>query len=53
VGVFNLPDLTGPLGNGIRGQALVACISAAVTAFFTVAFLVHYFKTRTLIRFAI
>jgi undecaprenyl-diphosphatase len=52
-GIFKLPDLLGHLGNGIRGQALVACASAAVTAFFTVGFLVRYFKTRTLIPFAI
>jgi undecaprenyl-diphosphatase len=52
-GIFKLPDLLGHLGNGIRGQALVACISAAVTAVFTVGFLVRYFKTRTLIPFAI
>jgi undecaprenyl-diphosphatase len=52
-GIFKISDLTGPLGNGIRGQALVACAAAAVTAVFTVAFLVRYFRTRTLIPFAI
>lgn len=52
-GLFKLPDLLGHLGNGVRGQALVACVAAAVTAVFTVAFLVKYFKTRTLIPFAI
>jgi undecaprenyl-diphosphatase len=52
-GIFKLPDLTGHLGNGIRGQAAVACASAAVTAFFTVAFLVRWFKTKTLIPFAV
>jgi undecaprenyl-diphosphatase len=52
-GVVKLPDLTGHLGDGIRGQALVACAVAAVTAVFTVAFLVRYFKTRTLIPFAV
>src|SRR5271156_6692991 len=52
-GVFKLPDLLGHLGNGIRGQALVACASAAVTAFITVRFLVGYFKTRTLTPFAV
>jgi undecaprenyl-diphosphatase len=52
-GIFKLPDLFGHLGDGIRGQSLVACISAAVTAVFTVAFLVRYFKTRTLVPFAI
>jgi len=52
-GIFKLPDLLGHLGNGIRGQALVACITAAITAVFTVAFLVRWFKTRTLVPFAI
>src|SRR5271166_6374390 len=52
-GVVKLPDLLGHLGDGIRGQAVVACLSAAVTAYFTVAFLVRYFKTRTLIPFAV
>ncbi|HEU0250256.1 MAG TPA: undecaprenyl-diphosphate phosphatase [Solirubrobacteraceae bacterium] len=52
-GLFKLPDLLGHLGNGIRGQALVGCISAAITAVFTVAFLVRWFKTRTLIPFAV
>ncbi len=36
-GIVKLPDLLGHLGNGIRGQALVACAVAAVTAVFTVA----------------
>jgi undecaprenyl-diphosphatase len=52
-GIFKLPDLLGHLGNGIRGQSAVACAVAAVTAVFTVAFLVRYFKTRTLVPFAI
>ncbi len=52
-GLFKLPDLLGHLGDGVRGQALVACAAAAVTAVFTVSFLVGYFKTRTLIPFAI
>ncbi len=52
-GLFKLPDLLGPLGNGVRGQSLVGCASAAVTAVFTVAFLMRYFKTRTLVPFAI
>jgi len=52
-GIYKLPDLTGHLGNGIRGQAVVACAVAAVTAVFTVRFLVRYFKTRTLTPFAI
>jgi undecaprenyl-diphosphatase len=52
-GLFKMPDLIGPLGDGVRGQAAVACLSAAVTAFFTVGFLVKWFKTRTLTPFAI
>jgi undecaprenyl-diphosphatase len=52
-GIVKLPDLLGHLGDGIRGQALVACATAAIVAVFTVAFLVKYFKTRTLIPFAV
>ena len=52
-GLFKLPDLTGHLGDGIRGQALVAMVVAAITAVFTVAFLVKYFKTRTLVPFGV
>jgi undecaprenyl-diphosphatase len=51
-GIFKLPDLLGHLGNGIRGQAVVACAVAAVTAVVTVRFLVGYFKTKTLTPFA-
>jgi undecaprenyl-diphosphatase len=52
-GIVKLPDLLGHLGDGIRGQAVVAMIAAAVTAVFTVSFLVKYFKTRTLVPFAV
>ena len=52
-GLFKLPDLLGHNGDGVRGQALVACAAAAVTAVFTVSFLVRWFKTRTLIPFAV
>src|SRR5271167_619262 len=52
-GLFKLPDLLGHLGDGVRGQALVACVSAAVTSVFTVRFLVGYFKTKTLVPFAV
>jgi undecaprenyl-diphosphatase len=52
-GIVKLPDLLGHLGNGIRGQSLVACVTAAITAVFTVAFLVRWFKTRTLVPFAV
>ena len=52
-GIFKLPDLTGHLGNGIRGQAIAACAAAALAAVFTVRFLVGYFRTRTLTPFAV
>jgi undecaprenyl-diphosphatase len=52
-GLVKLPDLLGHLGDGIRGQALVACAVAAVTAVVTVRFLVGYFKTKTLTPFAV
>jgi undecaprenyl-diphosphatase len=52
-GIFKLPDLLGHNGDGVRGQALVACVVAAIVAVFTVAFLVRYFKTKTLIPFAV
>jgi undecaprenyl-diphosphatase len=52
-GFFKFPDLTGPLGNGIRGEAIVAAVAAAITAVFTVHFLMRYFKNNNLIPFGI
>ena len=52
-GLFKLPDLTGPLGNGLRGQAVVAMVVTGVTALVSVRFLMRYFKTRTLTPFGI
>ncbi len=52
-GLFKFTDLTGPLGAGIRGPAVIAAIVAAITAVFTVHFLTRYFKTRNLIPFGI
>jgi len=52
-GVYKIPDLTGHLGNGIRGAAAIAAVFAAITAVLTVHFLTRYFKTRTLYPFAI
>ncbi len=51
-GVYKLPDLAGPLGNGIRPQILVGSICAAVAAYVSVRFLTRYFETRTLTPFA-
>jgi undecaprenyl-diphosphatase len=52
-GILKIGDLLGHNGDGIRGQALVACATAAIVAVFTVAFLVRYFKTKTLVPFAV
>ena len=52
-GLYKLPDLTGPNGNGVRGYALLAAVAAAVTAVITVHFLSRYFKRGNLTPFAI
>ena len=52
-GVYKISDLTGIHGQGVRGQAVVASICAAVAALVSVRFLMNYFKTRTLTPFGI
>jgi undecaprenyl-diphosphatase len=52
-GLYKLPDLFGPLGDGIRGQALIGSLCAAGAAYVSVRFLVRWFQTRTLTPFAI
>jgi undecaprenyl-diphosphatase len=52
-GVYKLPDLAGPLGNGIRGQVVVGSVCAAAAAYVSVRFLTRWFQTRTLVPFAI
>ena len=52
-GVYKLGDITGPLGNGIRGQALAGAVVAGIAAYISVAFLERYFKNRNLNPFAI
>jgi undecaprenyl-diphosphatase len=52
-GVVKVPDLFGPLGNGIRGQVLVGSAVAFVAAYVAATVLVRWFKTRTLTPFAI
>jgi undecaprenyl-diphosphatase len=51
--VLKLPELAGPEGNGVRGQALVGALCAGLTAYLSVRFLMRYFETRTLIPFAV
>jgi undecaprenyl-diphosphatase len=52
-GLYKIPDLTGPNGNGVRGPAVIAALVAAVTAVLTVHFLTRYFRRGTLIPFGI
>lgn len=52
-GVYKIPDLTGPLGAGIRGYAALAAVVAAITAVFTVHFLTRYFRRGNLNPFGI
>jgi undecaprenyl-diphosphatase len=51
-GLVKLPDLLGPLGDGIRGQTLVGAAFACVAALVSIRFLSKYFETRTLLPFA-
>ena len=51
--LLKIPDLLGPNGDGVRGQALVASLCAALTAYLSVRFLMRFFETNTLIPFAI
>ena len=53
-GLFKLSDLTGPLGDyGVRREAVIAAVCAAIAAIFSVHFLTRYFRTRTLTPFGI
>jgi undecaprenyl-diphosphatase len=52
-GLLKVPDLLGPLGNGIRWQVLAGSVAAALSAYISVRFLVRWFQTRTLWPFAV
>jgi undecaprenyl-diphosphatase len=52
-GVLKVPDLFGPLGNGIHGQVLAGSVASFVAAYLAVRYLTRYFETRTLTPFAI
>src|SRR5205823_12781950 len=48
---LKIPDLLGHNGDGVRGQALVAALCSAVTAYLAVRFLMRFFETNTLTPF--
>jgi undecaprenyl-diphosphatase len=52
-GALKIPDLMGPLGNGIHGQVLLGSLLSGVGAYLSVRYLTRYFQTRTLTPFGI
>jgi len=52
-GLYKLPDLLGPNGDGVRPQILVGSLAAGLAAYLSVRFLTRWFETRTLIPFAV
>jgi undecaprenyl-diphosphatase len=53
-GVLKVPDLTGSLGDGVRGQVLAGSLLSFIGAYLSVRFLTRYFaKERPLTPFAV
>lgn len=53
-GVLKIPDLTGPLGNGVRGQVIAGSVVSFVAAYLSLRFLMRYFsQNRPLTPFAV
>jgi undecaprenyl-diphosphatase len=52
-GIFKVGDLLGPLGDGVRGPALIAAGCAALASIGATAFLMRYFRDRNLVPFGI
>ena len=52
-GALKIPDLLGPLGNGIRGQILLGSVLSGIGAYLSVRFLLRYLRTRTLTPFGV
>ncbi|HZD71492.1 MAG TPA: undecaprenyl-diphosphate phosphatase [Actinomycetes bacterium] len=52
-GLYKLPDLIGPNGDGVRGQVFAGSAVAGVAAWLSVRFLTRWFETRTLTPFAV
>ena len=51
--LLKLPELFGSKGDGVRGPALVGAACAALSAYFTVRFLLRFFETNRLTPFAV
>ncbi|HWA54902.1 MAG TPA: undecaprenyl-diphosphate phosphatase [Solirubrobacterales bacterium] len=52
-GVLKLPELFGSAGDGVRGQALVGALAAALATYLAVKFLLRFFESNRLTPFGI
>jgi undecaprenyl-diphosphatase len=52
-GALKLGDLSGPLGDGIRGQVLFGSVLSGVGAYLSVRYLTKYFAKRSLRPFGV
>lgn len=52
-GLYKIPDLLGPNGDGVRGQSLVGAVAAGIAAYISVRFLVRFFRSNNLLPFAL
>jgi undecaprenyl-diphosphatase len=52
-GLLKLPELFGSAGDGVRGQALVGALAAALATYVAVKFLLRFFQTNRLTPFGI
>jgi undecaprenyl-diphosphatase len=52
-GALKVPDLTGPLGDGIRGQVVAGSVAAVAMSLVALAFMTRWMKTRTLKPFTV
>ncbi len=52
-GFLKLPELFGAAGDGVRGQALVGALAAALTTYLAVKFLLRFFQSNRLTPFGI
>ncbi|MGB7588963.1 MAG: undecaprenyl-diphosphate phosphatase, partial [Solirubrobacterales bacterium] len=52
-GILKLPELLGEAGDGVRAQALVGALAAALTTYLAVKFLLKFFETNRLTPFGI
>ncbi len=50
---LKLPELLGPVGNGVRGPALVGAVCAGISTYLAVKFLLRFFETNRLTPFGI